>query len=211
MNKLTLGLAVALALTACGKKDKDAAKKDTPPAADPATKPAEPPATKPAEPPPPPADPTASWTEQKGEGFTVMAANAPKSEQMDAPTPLGPQKVTAFGGFEPAGYKGAMQVGVTDLSALKGDKRKPDQIIKDSVAGLMANMPGVKVDSEVKDTGGEAGTRLALSGTHPQGGPFKMVARILLKNKKLYVVQALRTQDADQPLVDKFVDSFKID
>ncbi len=216
MNKLTLGLAVALALTGCGKKDKDDGKKETP-ATDPATKPADPAATPPTDPaakpaePAAPADPTASWTEQKGEGFTVMAARAPKSEQMEVPSPIGPQKVTAYGGFEPAGYQGAMQVAVTDLSGLKDDKRKPEQIIKDSVGGLKANMPFVNIDGETKDDGGEAGTRIAASGTHPQGGPFKMQARILLKNKKLYMVQALHIKDADKPLVDKFVDSFKID
>src|SRR5689334_17507979 len=114
MTNRILGLALALALISCKKDEK---KKDEPRAEG---KPATPEvvaadaakAAPPAAPdaaPAAPADPTASWTEQKGDGFTVKAARTPQQESSTQDTPLGPQAVTMYFGYEPDGFEGSFQ------------------------------------------------------------------------------------------------------
>lgn len=219
MKKLIAAMILMTALGACGKKDnEDKGKKETAPApgtSEPAkpteqqAKPAEPPA-KPAEPPPPPADPTASWTEQKGSGFSVLAARAPTEQKATVPSAVGPQPMTMYSGYHPASLKGAFQVATVDMTeGAKKTKIDPDKALSGAVEGWKKSIPGLTVENQ-SAVDGEKGFDLKAGGTHPQGGPFKVRGRLIYKKERLYTVQALYTDAKDAPLADKFVESFKV-
>lgn len=221
MKKLVVMVILVAALAACKKDDADKGKKEAAPTAgtsepakptatEPPAKPTEPP-PKPAEP-PPPADPTASWTEQKGAGFSVLAARGATEQKIDVPSAAGPQPMTMYSGYHPASLKGAFQVAVADLSAAaKKAKTKidPDKTLADSVAGWKKMIPGLTFDSQ-SEIPGEKGLDLRASGNHPQLGPFKMRGRVILKKESLYTVQAIYADAKEAPLADKFVESFKV-
>lgn len=214
MNMLARVLVVmALSVPACGKQADDGGKAN--PAAAPAPdgdKAAAP--AKPVEPAkaaaPAKRDPTASWKEFEGAGFKVMAARKPREEAHTADTVLGPQPLTMYVGYEPPGYTGAMQIAVTDLSRLKNDTRKPEEILEDGLAGVLKNIPSAKVESRAAIEGADAGLDVRARGNHPQGGPFKLRLRIFMAGRKMLLVQALFVKAGDQPLVDKFIESFTI-
>lgn len=213
MKKLLATMILVTALVACGKKDEDKGKKETAPTtgtsdpAKPAT-PTEPPA-KPAAP-PAPADPTASWTEQKGAGFSVLAARAPTEQKATVPSAVGPQPIIVYGGYHPASLQGAFQVALVDMSeGAKKTKIDPEKSLAGAIDGWKKSIPGLTVDKETP-VAGETGLDLRASGNHPQGGPFKVRGRLIYKKEHLYTVQALYTAAKDAPLADKFVESFKL-
>jgi len=201
---LVIVVAAAVAAAACGKKDKDSGKKQPGPAAGQPEAPA-----KPAEP-VKPADPTASWTEQKGDGFSVMAARAPEETKDSLPSPAGPQPITIYAGYHPAGMQGAFQVALVDMTgAAKKGKIDPGKALDGAVQGWMKTVPGLSIDKQ-EAIPGEVGIDIRASGTHPQAGPFKTRARVIYKNAHTYAVQALYVDAKDQPMADKFVESFKL-
>jgi hypothetical protein len=220
MKRLMVTMSLVTALAACGKKDNaDKGKKETAPtsgtsapaqptATEPPAKPTEPPA-KPTEP-PVPADPTASWTEQKGAGFSVLAARAATEQKADVPSPAGPQPMTMYSGYHPASLKGAFQVAVVDMSAgAKKAKIDPDKTLTGAIDGWKKSIPGLTIENQ-SAIPGETGFDLRAGGNHPQGGPFKLRGRVIYKKERLYTVQSIYTDAKDAPLADKFIESFKV-
>lgn len=229
MRTSIVALALALGLSGCDKQDKDAPK-DQPvaeakPAEDKAVeaKPAEAkpvearpvevaPTTPPPEP-PPAADPTASWTEHKGAGFVLKGPRAPTEESATAPTPAGPQPVTMYVGYEPAGFQGSFQTAVSDMTAMikaAGTQPDPKKTLDDSVTGWIANIPSATIEKDEPIAGVDAGRSVRARGNHPQGGPFSVYGHVYFHDNKVFMVQALYVDAKDEALATAFVDSFKL-
>jgi hypothetical protein len=200
MKTTFLALAVAVALTGCDKQDKDkAASKDTEPVPEVVEGSAK------------PADPTASWTERKAPGFVVRSPRAPNERHTSATTPLGPQPVITYSGYEPAGFEGAFMTLVSDMSGVKAqDTRDPKQKVDDAVRGLLDAMPGTKLDKDEPIAGVDGARSIVASGNHPQGGPFHLLANIYFHADKVLMAQAIYVDAEDEPLATAFVSSFQL-
>jgi hypothetical protein len=210
MTRFLVGIMVVAGLSACGKKDNENKAAAPPPVDKEPAKPTE--VAKPTEP-EKPADPTASWTEQKGAGFTVLAPRAPKEEKITVPSAAGPQPGTLWTGYEPVGAQVMFAVGLADLSAApKVDSAK---VMSGALEGMLKSAPALKVEKTEPLTGdamkgAEIAIEHVLAGS-VQGQNIKMRVRMFYKNKRNYHVQVLYpAASPDAALADKFVESFKL-
>ena len=200
IQRVMLTLTPALLLWACGDKDDAAGKKEGGSAVGKDGKPVK-------------VDPTLSWKDQKGPGFTVLGAQAPTEQKSGPKDPKDPLvvQVTTYSGYQPAEFKGELKIMVAEYS----DKVAEVDLLKllrEAAKEPATSMPGTKVEEMIAIGGDVPGMDARYSGTDPQLGAFGMRQRFLFKNKILYTVQA-RYSSAVKGLDDQalaFILSFKL-
>ncbi len=200
IKQLVLTLTPVLALWGCGGDKDDGGKKEGGKAGDGKD-------GKPAK-----VDPTLSWKDQRGPGFTVLGARTP-TEQKGEPPKEDPliTGVTTYAGYQPADFKGDFSITVTQYSekVVEVDLLK---LLREAVKQPATTMPGTKVEEMIAIGGDVPGMDARYSGEDPQLGKFGMRRRLLFKNNVLYAVQA-RYSAATKGLDDQalaFILSFKL-
>jgi hypothetical protein len=160
-----------------------------------------------------PVDPFAGWTERKGDGFSVLAPQAPRIRKKDTTGTGKPLPTTMYTHYAPDG-NGAIQVMFTELDPTgKIDANAIFAAMKSSMMKQFASRVIEQKDIVVAKGKGQAiGQEYWLDGAHPRMGRLSVHVKFVLADRRLYIVQSLHTADATDFAAqgDKFLDSFKL-